>query len=125
MITGQSQVEEGWLRAAVLWTAFCGGSSWELPHSQPLRTSPQPCPPSAVLNALADFGPDAAGFGCIAAVARADGLKKTAVRHVCMYPFAVKYIGDKYALIILCVVEGVLQFRVHELCPGFKFLFMV
>lgn len=81
--------------------------------------------PSAVLPALADFAPDAAAFGCIAAVTRADGLEKTAVRHVCMYPFAIKYIGDKYALIILCVVEVVLQFMVRELCPGSKFLLMV
>lgn len=78
-----------------------------------------------MLTALAGFGPDAAGFGCMAAVVWADGLGITALRHVCMYPFAVKYIGDKYTFIILCVVEGVQQFMVCELCPGSKFLFMV
>lgn len=77
-----------------------------------------------MLTAPVGFGRDVAAFGHMAAVGWADGLEKIALRPVCMCPFAVK-LGDKYALIILCVAEGVLQFMVREFCPGSKFLFMV
>lgn len=77
-----------------------------------------------MLTALVSFGPYAAAFGHLAVVGRANGLEEIALRHMCACPFVVK-LGDKYALIILCVTEGVLQFMVHELCPGCKFLFMI
>lgn len=77
-----------------------------------------------MLTALVSFGPYAAAFGHLAVVGRANGLEEIALRHMCTCPFVVK-LGDKYALIILCVTEGVLQFMVHELCPGCKFLFMI
>lgn len=77
-----------------------------------------------MLTVLVGFGRDAAAFDNMVLWAVLMVWKKIALRHMCMCPFAVK-IGDKYALIILCVAEGILQFMVRELCPGSKFLFMV
>lgn len=89
------------------WGLILGAATLTAPGEHRLKHIP-----CAQLTVLVGFGPYAAAFGHLAAVGWAHGLeKKTALRDMCTCLF-VGRLGDKYALIMLCVAEGVLQFMV-------------
>lgn len=100
-----------WLCAVVLWPAFRGGSSWELPHSQPpenIASNTYPVLSLLCWWVLVHMQLTLATWLLWAG----HGLeKKPALRDMCTCLFVVR-LGDKYALIMLCVAEGVLQFMV-------------